>query len=70
MWEPRTLVTLWPSTACNRDIFTFTFTETYERWQARTKLFNLNVIYVYAVTEEMGHSDRYCKQNHAFHYAL
>jgi hypothetical protein len=24
MWEPRPLATLWASTACNRDIFTFT----------------------------------------------
>jgi hypothetical protein len=25
MWEPWPLATLWASTACNRDIFTFTF---------------------------------------------
>jgi hypothetical protein len=26
MWEPRRLTTLWASTACYRDSFTFTFT--------------------------------------------
>jgi hypothetical protein len=25
MWEPRRLTTLWASTACHRDSFTFTF---------------------------------------------
>jgi hypothetical protein len=25
MWDPRRLTTLWASTACYRDIFTFTF---------------------------------------------